>query len=115
MNTLPGASRGETFQESVSKGEQEGLVDKAKLEQAMLALQDSISVIKGYMQLAVEKPEKNYNILIIKEIEKMEKIVSGLKIPVHPAGQPEKDSRDIRVEVDSKEGEGTTLRIYIPR
>ncbi len=113
MDTLPGASR-ENFQESNSKEGLKSLVDKNKLEQTMLALQDSLSVIKGYLQLAVEKPEKNYNILIIKEIEKMEKAVNELKVPLPEGGQTGKELRDIRVEVDSKEGEGARLRIYIP-
>lgn len=110
---MPGGGR-EVFGESGLKEGLESLVDKNKLEQAMLALQDSISVLKGYMQLTVEKPEKNYNILIIKEIEKMEKIVSELKVPFYGASQPGKEPRDIRVEVDSKDGEGARLRIYIP-
>jgi len=89
-------------------------VDKNKVEQALLDLQDSISVIRGYIQLTIEKPEKNYNILIIKEIEKMEKIVDELKVPFSGVNKSTNHHRDIRVEVDSKEGEGAKLRIYIP-
>lgn len=113
MKSLPGVSKNVSHEPGL-KGGPESLVDKNKLEQALLALEDSISVIKGYMQLAIEKPEKNYNILIIKEIEKMEKTVDGLRIPLFTADQPDKEPRDIRVEVDSKEGEGARLRIYIP-
>ncbi|MEW6275679.1 MAG: hypothetical protein AB1556_11320 [Bacillota bacterium] len=89
-------------------------MDKNKVEQALLDLQDSISVIRGYIQLTIEKPEKNYNILIIKEIEKMEKIVDELKVPFSGVNKSTNHHWDIRVEVDSKEGEGAKLRIYIP-
>lgn len=92
--------------------------DINSLGQFLLELQDSLTVIKGYIQLTIEKPEKNYNILIINEIEKIERMLVELKTP--PASEPEPlpqqppGTQEIRVEVDKKDGKGTTLRIYIP-
>jgi hypothetical protein len=99
------------------------LPDPNNFGQFLLELQDALTVIKGYIQLTIEKPEKNYNILIIKEIEKIEKMLADLKSPppngehaLVPRQNPGQDHafRNIRVEVDKKDGEGATLRIYIP-